>query len=93
MVLIGGRLFRHSTFSGETEEYTYYVTYNVEENAFTVKVDSVYEVDQYREMSLTQFEQLCKISLMEELLQNSKMQLREEISRATDNLMVESVDT
>ena len=80
--------------SGEAaEEYTYYVTYDVEKNAFTVKVDSAHEYNQYGEMSLEQFERLCKISVVEEVLQELKIQLREELSRATNNLMVESVDS
>ena len=47
--------------SGDREEYTYYVTYDVEKNAFTVKVDYAYAVNQFGEMSLEQFEWLCKI--------------------------------
>ena len=54
--------------SGEREEYTYYVTYDKVNNVFTIKVDSVHDDEQYEEMSLVQFEQLCNVKYVEHVL-------------------------
>ena len=54
--------------SGQREEYTYYVTYEKVNNVFTVKVDSVHDDEQYEEMSLVQFEHLCNVKYIEDVL-------------------------
>lgn len=54
---------------GQGEEYTYHVTYDKVNNVFTVKVDSVHDDEQYEEMSLVQFEQLCNVKCIEHILQ------------------------
>lgn len=62
--------------SGQEQEYTYYVTYDVENSSFTVKVDSYHEDEQHEEMSLEQFEQLCNTKYLEHILSflNSQLQ-------------------